>query len=105
MTFTWIISSIECFPGRAGFADVVYRVHWQRECVDGIYRAEKFGVAELTLDPNVPFTPYEELTQEVVEIWLANTLGADAVQEIDSELERKVADLKNPPIVVRPLPW
>jgi len=104
-TYKWIISQLECYPQHEDKTDVVFTVHWRRQATDGTHHADVYGSQSVTLDPDAPFTPYEDLTQAIVEGWLEAAMGAERVAEMDAALDKQIEDLINPPILRMPLPW
>jgi hypothetical protein len=104
-TYNWMIASMQCYPEKDGMLDVVFIVNWQRQATDGTHSAYVYGSQLLTLDPAKPFMPYEDLTFEQVCGWLESAMGKERVAELDAELDRRIEDQINPPIVSPPLPW
>lgn len=104
-THSWVISQLECYPEHEGKTDVVFTIHWRRQATDGTHMADVYGTQGVTLDPNAPFTPYDQLTQAQVEGWLVDAMGADKVAELDANLDKQIEALINPPVVRPPLPW
>jgi len=58
--------------------------------------------------PGDDFIPFEDLTEEIVLQWVKDSLGADAVAEIEARVNAKAAEvnqqLKNPTIEEN-IPW
>lgn len=103
ITYTWIISQLDCRPEQDGLTNVVTTVHWRLRGVEGDYAAEVYGSVGLP-GSGQPFTAYESLTQAQVEGWLEAALG-DQVQSYRDNIAAQIAGLANPPIVRPPLPW
>jgi hypothetical protein len=103
--YSWVISTLECYPQQDDKTDVVFMVHWRRQAIDGDLFAEVYGAQSVTLEPDAPFTPYADLTQEQVEGWLVDAMGEEQVAAMDAALAQQIADLINPPVVTPPLPW
>ena len=104
-TYSWVISSLDCYPEQDGKQDVVFTVYWRRQVTDNNYTADVYGSQVVTLDPAAPFTPYSQLTQTQVENWLVDAMGAAQVAAIDASLAEKIKDLAHPPVITLPLPW
>lgn len=104
-TYNWVISQMECYPEHEGKQDVVFTIHWRRQATDGTHMADVYGSQGVTLDPDADFTPFEDLTKEMVEGWLEDAMGAERVAELDAGLDKQIAALVNPPVVRPPLPW
>jgi hypothetical protein len=103
LTYNWIIVQLDTKPQAEGLQDVVSTVHWRRNITDGgTFIAESYGSMGCPTPSSTDFTAYEDLTKEQVEAWLIDGLD---VQAIDTELLIQLDNLKNPPIIVLPLPW
>lgn len=104
-TYNWVISQIECYPVKDGKQDVVFTIHWRRQATDGTHMADVYGTQGVTLDPDAPFTPYDQITKEQVEGWLEDAMGAEKVAELDANLDSQIQNIIDPPVVTPPLPW
>jgi len=101
-TFEWIIIQLDSKPQDGDLLDVVSVVHWRRKATDGDYVAESYGAMSCPTPSDTDFTAYPDLTRNQVESWLENGLD---ISTIDSGLLNQIESLKNPPIVVLPLPF
>jgi hypothetical protein len=108
-TFVWTITALNCFKEEDGQSDVVYQVQWN--CVGsqdvpawGRPIAKQF-VSEtmVTLNPDAPFTPYDQLTQTQVWGWLVPQYVDQTA--IEALLQSQIDEAINPPTVTPPLPW
>jgi hypothetical protein len=100
---TWLVGQLDCVPQTAEGADFVVTVHWQCNGVDGDYSGSVYGTCGFAVAEGEAFTPYAALTLEQVLGWCwAN--GVDK-ESAEAAVEQQIADQKNPPIVVLPLPW
>ena len=102
---TWNVVQMDAYPEYEGEQDVVFTVHWTLTGVDGDYTGSVYGSVGVTLDPESPFTPYNELTLEQVIGWVQDALGAEQVAAYEANVAQQIADQKNPPVVTPPLPW
>lgn len=106
ISYSWVISQLECKAQEGDLTDVVYIIHWRRNAteIDGdkTYTAEVYSTATMGNPDPAHFTPYNELTLEQVCGWLNSSLNVEA---IDANLATQIANQKNPPIVTPPLPW
>jgi hypothetical protein len=57
----------------------------------------------VTLDTDVPYTPYADLTKEQVLGWIWDN-GVDK-NEIESKVDNQIEAQQNPPVVTPPIPW
>jgi len=104
-TYSWVIAGLECYPEHDGLENVVCTCHWRRQATDGTHMADVYGSQALTLDPDAPFTAFDDLTPAIVQSWLEKAMGEERVVELDDALDKQIANLINPPIVSQPLPW
>ena len=114
---------------RFGIENIVRRVHWNMEATDsdtglkGIVRnVDVFQIDEeghdspadrayVTISPEFDVnnhTPYDELTKDIIEQWIADKLGLTAMDGYRAtalrNLEEKIR-LQNAPSGTPPLPW
>jgi hypothetical protein len=83
----------------------VFTVHWRRQATDGTYTADIYGAQSVTLDPEAPFTPYEDLTFDQVVGWLEDAMGEETLAAQVAALDQQIENQINPPVVSPPLPW
>jgi hypothetical protein len=105
ITNTWAVVQMDAYPERNGDTDVVFNVHWTLTATDGTYTGSAYGSQGVTLDPDVPFTPYADLTQEQVVGWVQSALGDEYTAAYEANVAKQVADQIDPPVVTPPLPW
>jgi hypothetical protein len=105
--FNWTITKMQCFAQEDGHTDVVVVASWTCNGTsvvgDKTYTSDYSGSASFSLDPSVPFTPFDQLTQEQVLGWVWQNPDLQSVVEanVQVQLDRQI----NPPIVTPPLPW
>jgi len=105
VTNTWAVKQMDAYPELDGETDVVFTVHWTLTGTDGTYTAGVYGSVGVTVDPDAPFTPYADLTQEQVIGWVKSALGDEQVAAYEANVATQIADQINPPVVAPPLPW
>jgi len=105
-TFKWLVSQMDTAPSEDGLTDVVKVVHWryQAEQVDGdkTYNAEVYGAMACATPSDTDFTAYDDLTFDKVCEWL---VAGNDVDAMELNLDTQIENLKNPPIINKPLPW
>jgi hypothetical protein len=75
--------------------------HWTASKVDGEFEAKSYGTKSFTPDPESEgFTPFEDLTQEIVVGWFTEEETAQIESVLDNDLEAQKA-----PQVISGLPW
>jgi len=104
-TYSWIISQLECYPEHDGHTDVVFTCHWRRQATDGTHTADIYGSQSVTLDPDAPFTAYDDLTEAQVIGWLEDAFGEETLEAQKASLDKQIEDQINPPVLRPALPW
>ena len=105
ITNTWGIVQLECYPEYDGETDVVFVAHWTLSATDGTYNGYVYGSQGVSLDPDVPFTPYNELTEAQVIGWVQDAMGPEQVAAYEANVAAQIDAQVNPPVVTPPLPW
>ena len=98
----WKIDSLLVKPQEDGKADVVVTANWSCSETDQGQTATVAGnMGFLTIGD--PFVPYPALTEAQVLDWCyANGVNKDQTEAL---VAQQLADLINPPVVSKPLPW
>ena len=102
INYSWVISQLDTAPQEGNLNDVVKTVHWRYKAVDGDYQAETYSSFACGEPSPNDFTAYPDLTEQDVIGWLKSGIDETAMQE---NLASQIENLKNPPIVNKPLPW
>ena len=104
--FSWLISQLDSIPSIDGMDKVISVIHWRAQKLykgDIIsFTADTYGALALDTPHEASFTPYDEVTQAMVEGWLE--AGWDT-EVIEANLDSQIQNFLNPPIVAYPLPW
>ena len=102
MAFTWVISQLDSIPTINGMEKVISTIHYRAQKQDADFTADTYGAISLKAPHEASFTPYDEVTKEMVEGWLESSLDSEAIEaNLDSQIENFVA----PKIVAYNLPW
>ena len=96
ITYDWNCKTVDVHPQEEGETNVVYNVHWILTGTEGDYSANSIGTQIVTVDPETPFIPFEDLTNEIVTIWVKEAMGSDQVQVISDSIASQIAELENP---------
>lgn len=104
ISYIWTINSMESYPQAEGQTDVVVKVYYACAASNGTYSAAIGGMVNLTLDPEAPYTPYADLTEEQVIGWVQSVLGPEGVEAKQASAEQKLADQFYHPVTL-PNPW
>jgi hypothetical protein len=104
-TYTWKIESLDCVPSVDGQSNVVSNVHWRAYVTDEIHTVCVYGVQPLVYNAEMPFTTYENLTENVVIEWAKTAMGDIQIASITDNLDNQIANLINPSVITPLLPW
>jgi hypothetical protein len=106
MAFTWVISQLDSIPSLDGMDKVISVIHYraQKQYEEGVihFTADTYGSLAVQAPHEASFTPYDEVTQAMVESWLNELLDTES---IEANLDAQIQNFLNPPIVAYPLPW
>ncbi len=101
-TYTWKVAAMEAAKNEEGLNDVVKTVHYTVDCTDGTESIGAYGSVAVPAPEVATFKPYNQLTETEVIEWAKSQLNvADVEEQLNKALEVK----KNPPVVVKELPW
>lgn len=93
-------------PVDGDLKNFVVNIHWSRKAKETINNKEYFetvfGCQLLSKNKVNNFISYQDLTYEIVCKWLDSSLDVEA---LDANLDAKIKNQINPPIVSLPLPF
>jgi len=103
----FVISQLDSIPTLNGMEKVISTIHWRAQKthqVDGtdVFTADTYGALSVDAPHEASFTPYDEVTKEMVEGWLADALDTE---KIETNLDAQIQNFLTPPIVAYALPW
>lgn len=119
-TYNWQVTNMDCYTNIDGESDVVFKAYYYVEAfssethevenADGSkntipYQATTCGEQQFTYTKGAAFTPFSQLTNEIVVEWIKNALGDAEVNALLLKLDTMIMDQINPPVVNPPLPW
>jgi hypothetical protein len=96
---------MDAYPERDGKTDVVFTVHWILTGSEAGFVGSAYGAQFLERDPDAPFTPYADLTQEQVIGWVKVAMGEERVTAIETGVTNQINEQIAPSVVAPPLPW
>lgn len=102
MAFNWVISQLDSIPSIDGMDKIISVIHWRAQKQNEDFTADTYGALWMQAPHEASFTPYDEVTKEMVEGWLTDSLNCDA---IEANLDSQIDNFLNPPIVAYALPW
>lgn len=103
--YTWEITQLSCYPTHENYENVVFSVSWRRKVENNGHVADVCGNQKISVTVDDKFTPFEQLTEPQVQVWLVAALGSSFIQDMDANLAQQIAILVNPPVAYPPLPW
>lgn len=105
MTIQWSVLSMECISNENGLTDVVYKVNWLCYAKNGFIDGASQGFVVVEYNPDVPYTPFNQLTQNQVLQWVYEVLGQDGISAAEAQASAIASQKATPIIVTPPLPW
>ena len=106
ITYQWSVNYMTAYPQYAGETDVVFQTAWVLSATDGTYGSVTCGLVKTTYVAGSPFTPYDQLTLDQVNGWVATALGPDGIAKAQADCDAAIAAQKDPNLpVTLPLPW
>jgi hypothetical protein len=105
-TYNWNVTALYT-ETIAGEQNYVVIASYNVTGVDGTYSASLSNIARFSTDNVDNFTPYEDLTNEIVIGWIQAELGVDGVSNLEACIQGQIDSQINPPVVPQntPLPW
>ena len=106
-TWTWTIQSMQQWPSGTN-AGYVVNINWLLTGTDGTQTASIEGNTQYSVTDATPdFTPYAQLTQDTVIVWVQASLGETGISNTQANVQGQINSLENPPVspTTEPLPW
>lgn len=119
-TYQWVVTNMDCYPTYENQTDVVFQAYYYVEAfssethpvvqangsiTQNPYQATLANTQSFTYTAGSPYTPYDQLTNDIVVGWIQDALGNAGVQSVYTTLDTDIAHQINPPVVNPPLPW
>jgi pullulanase/glycogen debranching enzyme len=104
ITYTWSVSKIKTLQEPQ--SNFVSSIDWTLVAKDGDLKAFTQNNIDLESSSDT-FTPYEQLTEEIVIGWVKEKLGEEMVLDYQNSLAQKIEEINNPPAEAQntTLPW
>jgi len=96
ITYDWNCKTVDVHPQLDSETNVVYNVHWIVTGVKEDYSATNIGTQIVPLDPETPFIPFEDLTNEIIVDWTKEAMGPEQVQTIEDNIASQIVELEIP---------
>ena len=104
--YNWNFNPLTCYTHQDGYDDVVMTVHWQFIGTSGsLYTAQSIGTESFTFNPTVSFTPFDQLTKEIVQGWVEDKMGPERISQLSASVAQQIEDQITPKIVNLSPPW
>ena len=115
--FSWLVTQLDSIPSLDGKDKVISVIHWRAQKTHSeiifnpetetssqqdIFTVDCYGALSVDAPHEASFTPYDEVTKEMVEGWLTDSLDCEA---IEANLDAQIQNFLNPPLVAYELPW
>ena len=93
----WNCKTIDVYTDEHnGHEQVIYNVHWRVTKEDGDYSASSYDTQPLNTEDIQNFTPFDDVTSEMVEGWVKDAMGEEKVSDIEESLNQQIEKEKNP---------
>jgi hypothetical protein len=96
ITYDWNCKTVDVHPQEKGETNVVYNVHWIVTGNKEDYSVNNIGTQIVTLDPETPFVPFEDLTNDIIVGWTKEAMGEEQVKAIEDSIASQIAEKENP---------
>ena len=101
---TWKITQLQTYPEAQGQTNFVCSATWNVSGADGEFTGSLNGSTAFRLDPDAPFTPFDQLTQEQVLEWVWASLGEEGKANAEADVDAQIAYAKEQ-VQSPALPW
>ena len=105
VTYTWTFNPLDVKLSDDGMTNVVYNVNWRLVGTDGAYSASMYGSVGVPAPSPAAFTPYDQLTEDMVQGWVVDALGTEQVALYEQGIANQIALQQNPVDASLPPPW
>lgn len=104
-SYAWSVTSMDCYPQFEGQSNVVFNIKWKLTASDDINQYSFCGSQDISFNSEADFTPYKNLTENIVLDWVKNTLGEATIASIIKSVDVHLASMSIPRSVSLDLPW
>jgi hypothetical protein len=105
INYRWNFNPLEAYPTASGETNVVFNVHWQLYGTTGSYQSSVIGVQPVSYESGSAFTPFNELTYDIVYNWMTASMGLTQMAQYEANISQQIDNQINPPILVEQAPW
>lgn len=105
-TFNWTVKQLltQTIDGEQNYVVIA---NYDVVGVDGEYSSSISDSVRFSTDNVDNFTPYDQLTNDIVVGWIKSVLGPDTVANYEESIQGQIDSQINPPVTPQntPLPW
>jgi len=105
IVYNWNFNPLEAYPTASGETNVVFNVHWQLYGSTGSYQSSVIGVQHVTYESGSAFTPFNDLTYDIVYNWMTASMGTASMQNYEATVAQQIQNQINPPVLIEQAPW
>jgi hypothetical protein len=105
INYTWNFNPLEAYPTASGEDNVVFLVHWQLYGSTGSYQGSVIGTQGVTYETGSVFTPFNELTYDIVYNWMTASMGTASMQSYEANVAQQIENQIDPPVLIEQAPW
>ena len=105
ISYRWNFNPLEAYPTASGEDNVVFLVHWQLYGSTGSYQSSVIGTQPVTYESGSAFTPFNELTYDIVYNWMTASMGTASMQAYEANVAQQINNQINPPVLIEQAPW
>jgi hypothetical protein len=103
ITSHWNIVALDTIPSLDNLTNVISVIHCEKLAVsDDGFNARWYGTVSVAAPHPASFTPYEEVTEQMVIDWVSESPSTVGV---DDNLVAQIEGQRNPAIISLALPW
>lgn len=106
MEYSYKITNIYCYPTYESQENTVFNVLWIYSGTDGTYSSSTNGYTMIPFNPDIEYTPFDDLSEEQVISWVEQNTDPALLSEMRAQIDADVLAQSSPPPVINPvLPW
>ena len=100
----WTIAQLQTYPQVEGETNFVCSASWSVSDTQDGFSASLSGSTAFKLDPEAPFTPYDQLTETQVLEWVWASLGEEGKASAEADVQAQI-DYAKLQVQTPALPW
>jgi hypothetical protein len=104
MSIIWNIVKVEVLSSFKNNTNVVNKLHWNLIANKNGKSASVLGSTEVSFNPDLEFTAFDQLEEQQVVTWLKQSLGQEVVFTHEENVLKMLSDLTNLPSIID-VPW